>query len=136
MPKNEFADKSIFGVPLHITFQKTGHVLPRIITQAMNWLEEHASDQVGVFRKPGVKSRITSLREEMERDGYVDFEEFQYFDVADMVKQYFRELPEALFTVKLSETFLCIFQCKVEIVNFQLFSLEYIVCSYSSSIDI
>jgi hypothetical protein len=42
----------------------------------------------------------------------ISFEGQQAYDVADMVKQYFRELPEALLTNKLSETFIAIFQRK------------------------
>jgi RhoGAP domain len=37
-------------------------------------------------------------------------EEQQDYDVADLVKQFFRELPEALMTTKLSDTFLAVFQ--------------------------
>lgn len=40
----------------------------------------------------------------------ISYEGQQAFDVADMVKQYFRELPEALLTNKLSDTFIAIFQ--------------------------
>lgn len=40
----------------------------------------------------------------------INFDGQQAFDVADLVKQYFRELPEALLTNKLSETFIAIFQ--------------------------
>lgn len=40
------------------------------------------------------------------------YDEQQAHDVADMVKQYFRELPDALLTNKLSETFIAIFQRK------------------------
>jgi len=40
-------------------------------------------------------------------------EEQQDYDVADLVKQFFRELPEALMTTKLSDTFLAIFQRKI-----------------------
>jgi len=36
----------------------------------------------------------------------------QAYDVADMLKQYFRELPESLLTTKMSETFVAIFQRK------------------------
>lgn len=36
----------------------------------------------------------------------------QAYDVADMVKQYFRELPDMLLTAKMSETFMAIFQRK------------------------
>lgn len=34
------------------------------------------------------------------------------YDVADMLKQYFRDLPEPIFTSKLTDTFLQIYQCK------------------------
>lgn len=95
---------------------------------AMHYLRQSALDQVGLFRKSGVRSRIAKLKELCEawswecsgpagtaivangEDRPVDFSEHQPYDVADMVKQYFRELPEALMTNKLSETFVTIFQ--------------------------
>lgn len=33
------------------------------------------------------------------------------YDVADLLKQYFRDLPEPIFTSKLTDTFLQIYQC-------------------------
>ena len=42
----------------------------------------------------------------------ISFEELQAYDVADLVKQYFRELPECLLTNKLSDIFISIFICK------------------------
>lgn len=36
----------------------------------------------------------------------------QAYDVADMLKQYFRELPDTLLTAKMSDTFIAIFQRK------------------------
>ena len=39
----------------------------------------------------------------------VDFDQLQAYDVADLLKQYFRELPECLLTNKLSETFIASF---------------------------
>lgn len=44
--------------------------------------------------------------------GGVNYEGQSAYDVADMLKQYFRDLPEPLLTNKLSETFLQIYQCK------------------------
>ncbi|KAJ8949155.1 hypothetical protein NQ318_012903 [Aromia moschata] len=76
----------------------------------MRWLQLNAADQVGIFRKPGVKSRIQILRNMVEANMGIDYSDQQCYDVADMVKQYFRELPEALLTNKLSETFILIFQ--------------------------
>ena len=69
--------------------------------------------QVGLFRKSGVKSRIHALRQMNENfPENVSYEDQSAYDVADMVKQFFRDLPEPLFTNKLSETFLHIYQCK------------------------
>lgn len=75
-----------------------------------------SSCQVGLFRKSGVKSRIQALRQMNEASGAdgggVNYEGQSAYDVADMLKQYFRDLPEPLLTSKLSETFLQIYQCK------------------------
>ncbi|ELW48363.1 StAR-related lipid transfer protein 13 [Tupaia chinensis] len=66
---------------------------------------------VGLFRKSGVKSRIHALRQMNENfPENVSYEDQSAYDVADMVKQFFRDLPEPLFTNKLSETFLHIYQ--------------------------
>ncbi|XP_056646432.1 stAR-related lipid transfer protein 13 [Diorhabda sublineata] len=105
-----YRDRNIFGVPLAVTFQRSGRFLPRQIEEAMQWLQENASDQVGIFRKSGVKSRIQMLRNKIEYNSMIDYSEEQCYDVADMLKQYFRELPETLLTGKLSETFVLIFQ--------------------------
>lgn len=109
---NIVPDKVVFGVPIQLTLQRTGHPLPRNIENALEWLQQNAVDQVGLFRKSGVKSRIQALRNTVESSNEIlSFEDQQSYDVADMVKQYFRELPEALLTNKLSETFKLIFQC-------------------------
>ncbi|XP_055499309.1 rho GTPase-activating protein 7 isoform X2 [Leucoraja erinacea] len=107
----DFKDRVVFGVPLLLNAQRTGHALPRGVLQAMQFLRSYCLDQVGLFRKSGVKSRIQALREMNENcpDG-VSYEGQSAFDVADMVKQYFRDLPEPLFTTKLSESFLHIYQ--------------------------
>lgn len=44
----------------------------------------------------------------------VSYEDQSAYDVADMVKQFFRDLPEPLLTSKLGETFLHIYQCKLQ----------------------
>ncbi|XP_077183264.1 rho GTPase-activating protein 7-like isoform X3 [Paroedura picta] len=107
----DYKDKNIFGVPLLLNVQRTSHPLPRSIVQAMDYLRDNFLDQVGLFRKSGVKSRILSLREMNENDPHnVTYEGQSAFDVADMVKQYFRDLPESIFTSKLCESFLNIYQ--------------------------
>ncbi|KAJ8410944.1 hypothetical protein AAFF_G00179790 [Aldrovandia affinis] len=105
-------DRSVFGVPLQVNVQRTGQPLPPSIQQAIRYLRNQCLDQVGLFRKSGVKSRIQALRQMNEtgaEDG-VSYEGQSAYDVADMLKQYFRDLPEPLLTSKLSDTFLQIYQ--------------------------
>ncbi|XP_050447071.1 uncharacterized protein LOC126849353 isoform X2 [Cataglyphis hispanica] len=107
----DYKDKTVFGVPLLLSLQRTGQALPKCIQIALRWLRANALDQVGIFRKSGVKSRIQKLKIMTETQGdNINFDGHQAYDVADLVKQYFRELPEALLTNKLSETFIAIFQ--------------------------
>lgn len=107
----DYKDKTVFGVPLLLSLQRTGQALPKCIQIALKWLKTNALDQVGLFRKSGVRSRIQKLKVMTETQGdNINFDGQQAYDVADLVKQYFRELPEALLTNKLSETFIAIFQ--------------------------
>ncbi|CAI6349525.1 unnamed protein product [Macrosiphum euphorbiae] len=104
-------DKTVFGVPLIANVQKYGSALPPFVQSAFRWPEDNALDHVGLFRKPGVKSQIQRLKQLAEADPEdVKFENHQAYDVADIMKQYFRVLPEALLTNELSESFVAIFQ--------------------------
>ncbi|XP_058449174.1 stAR-related lipid transfer protein 13 [Malaya genurostris] len=111
----DYKDRRVFGIPLVLNLQRYGNTLPEIIQMAFNWLEVNAMDQVGLFRKPGVKSRIAKLKSTIESSNNMInrmdvFDDYHAYDVADMLKQYFRELPDPLLTAKLSETFVAIFQ--------------------------
>ncbi|XP_054747775.1 uncharacterized protein LOC129253431 isoform X3 [Anastrepha obliqua] len=111
----DYKDKKVFGVPLLLVLQRTGQTLPIPIRAAFRWLQVRALDQIGLFRKSGVKSRIMKLKTEVEQLDSTAlcmevYDTQQAYDVADMLKQYFRDLPESLLTTKMSETFAAIFQ--------------------------
>lgn len=107
----DYKDKNVFGVPLIVHVQRTGQPLPLSLQQALRYLRSQCLDQVGLFRKSGVKSRIQVLRQMNEHSpDDVNYEDQSAYDVADMVKQFFRDLPEPLLTSKLGETFLHIYQ--------------------------
>ncbi|XP_074690989.1 stAR-related lipid transfer protein 8 isoform X4 [Strix aluco] len=107
----DYRDKVVFGVPPIINVQRTGQPLPQSIQQAMRYLRSQCLDQVGIFRKSGVKSRIQALRHMNETSpDHVNYEGQSAYDVADLLKQYFRDLPEPIFTSKLTDTFLQIYQ--------------------------
>ncbi|ULU01622.1 hypothetical protein L3Y34_001736 [Caenorhabditis briggsae] len=106
-------DGAVFGVGLDVIFQKTGYFLPRPILEVMKFLRNIAPETVGIFRKNGVKSRIAELRSIIESySGNTDvfvgeniLDSTQVHDVADLLKQYLRDLPEPLMTIKMSEVF-------------------------------
>ncbi|XP_031428078.1 rho GTPase-activating protein 7 [Clupea harengus] len=109
--KPQHKNRKVFGVPLRQSAQTFNTPLPPCILRAMQYLKTQCFNQVGLFRKPGVKSRIQSLRDMVEADPEgVSFEDQSAFDVADMVKHYFRDLPEPVFSEKLNESFLHIYQ--------------------------
>ena len=104
--------KTIFGVSLVENSQHFGQPLPLPLQFALQYLRRSSLSQQGIFRKPGVKTRITKLRQAMDASpDEIDFslEEFSPYDIADVVKQYFKDLPEPLMTNKLSSTFTSIF---------------------------
>ncbi|NXE26422.1 STA13 protein, partial [Ardeotis kori] len=106
-----YRDKMVFGVPPIVNVQRTGQPLPQSIQQAMRYLRSQCLDQVGIFRKSGVKSRIQVLRHMNESSpDHVNYDGQSAYDVADLLKQYFRDLPEPIFTSKLTDTFLQIYQ--------------------------
>ncbi|XP_011606887.2 stAR-related lipid transfer protein 13 isoform X2 [Takifugu rubripes] len=107
----DYKDKNVFGVPLIVHVQRSGHPLPLGLQKALRYLRSQCLDQVGLFRKSGVKSRIQALRQMNESSpDNVNYDDQSAYDVADMVKQFFRDLPEPLLTSKLGETFLHIYQ--------------------------
>ena len=92
------------------TALKSNYMLPAAVVLALTL---PLCFQVGLFRKSGVKSRIQALRQMNENSpDNVNYEDQSAYDVADMVKQFFRDLPEPLLTSKLGETFLHIYQCE------------------------
>ncbi|XP_037126068.1 stAR-related lipid transfer protein 13 isoform X2 [Syngnathus acus] len=104
-------DKSVFGVPLMVHVRRCGFPLPLCLQQALAHLRRCGLEQVGLFRKSGVKSRIQVLRQQCDASpDAVNFEEQSAYDVADMLKQFFRDLPEPLLSNKLGQTFLHIYQ--------------------------
>ncbi|KRZ13724.1 Rho GTPase-activating protein 7 [Trichinella zimbabwensis] len=104
------ASTGVFGTALSVIVQRTGHPLPKCIYDAMKYIETNALDAVGIFRKSGVRSRIQKLKSLCDDPSAapVDFDQYQAWDIADLIKLYFRELPDQLLTTNLSETFIYI----------------------------
>lgn len=86
---------------------KVGLTLPPVIDSAMQHILTNGINSVGIFRKSGVKSRIMNLRQRIESNQGLKFEsleqtEFSIYDVADLIKMWFRELkPSPILTREL-----------------------------------
>uniref|UniRef100_A0A4W5KD05 StAR related lipid transfer domain containing 8 n=1 Tax=Hucho hucho TaxID=62062 RepID=A0A4W5KD05_9TELE len=116
----DYRDKQVFGVPPIINVQRSGQPVPQGIQQAMRYLRSQCLEKVGIFRKSGVKSRIQTLRKLNENSpDHVSYQGQSAYDVADLLKQYFRDLPEPVLTTKLTDTFLQIYQCVPEDMRLQ-----------------
>ncbi|KAK3696697.1 hypothetical protein QZH41_013056 [Actinostola sp. cb2023] len=106
----DYRDKKVFGVPMSVVLQRSGQPLPKSILVAMNYLQRTGFNSVGIFRKSGGKTRIHNLKEMMESNqDLTDFEGMSPYDLADMLKEYFRDLPDPILTSKLAETFIAIY---------------------------
>ncbi|RUS85538.1 hypothetical protein EGW08_006681, partial [Elysia chlorotica] len=107
----DFSERTVFGVPLSVMVQRTGQPLPQSVLYAMRYLRRTSQASIGIFRKSGVKSKIQQLRDHLEAHpaDTTDFEGLNTYNVADMLKTFFRDLPECLLTSKMSETFRSIY---------------------------
>lgn len=162
----------VFGLNINSYYQQTGYPLPTIIMHAMNIIETNSKDLVGIFRKPGVKTRIDEIHklidtkytfrflnsnnsmynqyslngnivdmnnnsddpctfvrytinendvddsdccdvdynaDENSDENTRNLNQIDLFDLADLIKQFFRELPECILTNKFSQIFLSIY---------------------------
>ncbi|CAF1042968.1 unnamed protein product, partial [Didymodactylos carnosus] len=114
LPKSSsWKGKRVFGIPLRIYQQSTGRLLPLGITNALQYLRLHAGKCDGLFRKPGVKSKIDRLRNEIEihDSDQIKFDDYQPFVVADVVRQYFRELPECIIPPSITRILCDLIKC-------------------------
>jgi hypothetical protein len=171
----------IFGTGLNLSSYKPGYgflPLPVLILKSMKIIESNCVDLVGIFRKPGVKTRIDEMhkffdtvanlnltRESLTNtnDNFIlgllydepllssnehkeneissvntyrfdctKINQVDFFDLADLIKQFFRELPECLLTNKLSEVLISIFSPRMFIV---LILMDFYSCCWRFLID-
>ncbi|XP_062325912.1 rho GTPase-activating protein 11A isoform X1 [Osmerus eperlanus] len=106
MTANDGYSVKVFGVPLESLPQRKvvyGEV-PCFLVDACSTLQEHI-DTEGLFRKSGSIVRLKALRAKLDL-GEECLSTALPCDVAGLVKQFFRELPEPVLPAELQESFL------------------------------
>lgn len=85
-----------------------GPQVPRVVNCCLRYLENYGLNTVGIFRVSGSKRRVRQLREEFDsgREVHLDQERPQPHDVAQLLKEYLRDLPQPLLTRDLYQPFL------------------------------
>lgn len=97
-------NQRVFGVPLRdvLARQKDSKFLPNIVRDCISYIDENALEQEGIFRLSATASTV-----EYYKDQYDLGEKVQLSHISDhnlpaaLMKLYFRQLPEPLFTFAL-----------------------------------
>ncbi|KAM6446891.1 rho GTPase-activating protein 6 isoform 1-T1 [Liasis olivaceus] len=81
--------------------------VPRLVDSCCQHLEKHGLQTVGIFRVGSSKKRVRQLREEFDRgiDVILD-EEQSVHDVAALLKEFLRDMPDPLLTRELYTPFI------------------------------
>lgn len=102
-------ESSVFGAPLSANVRQYGHPLPPVILRVIKNLKQTWLSTTGLFRRAAAKPKVENLKQLVEEDPVdVDFESFSPYEMADLLKLYFRELPEPLISHKLTEVLITI----------------------------
>jgi breakpoint cluster region protein len=102
--KPSSSDSALFGVPISPLCQREGRKVPYIVTCCCEEIERRGLDEVGIYRVSGVASDVRSLKQAFEQDSSEATKmaaEIDIHAVSGLVKMFFRELPEPLFTNEL-----------------------------------
>ncbi|KAE8357768.1 hypothetical protein BDV27DRAFT_80456 [Aspergillus caelatus] len=96
--------KPVFGVSLEDLYLRDGTAVPMIVYQCFQAIELFGLDMEGIYRLSGSANHINQMKQLFDNDSsQVDFTNPENFyhdvnSVAGLLKQFFRDLPDPLFT--------------------------------------
>ncbi|TPR05026.1 WD domain, G-beta repeat family protein [Aspergillus niger] len=96
--------KPVFGVSLDDLYTRDGTAVPMIVYQCFQAIELFGLDMEGIYRLSGSATHISHMKALFDNDSsQVDFTNPENFyhdvnSVAGLLKQFFRDLPDPLFT--------------------------------------
>ncbi|CAG2055121.1 unnamed protein product [Timema podura] len=84
--------------------QLTKDDVPTIVDKCVNFIYAHGSMSEGIYRRSGTNSAVTRLLTLFRQDAWavqLSKSEYSEYDVGSVLKRFFRDLPEPLFTTEL-----------------------------------
>ncbi|KAK1052890.1 Rho GTPase-activating protein [Friedmanniomyces endolithicus] len=93
-----------FGVSLQDLFDRDQSAVPSVVTQCINAVDHFGLDTTGIYRQSGTQSQVQRLISQFNHNpSSIDFRNPAnfYHDVhipATLLKQFFKQLPDPLFT--------------------------------------
>ncbi|KAK6033360.1 RhoGAP domain protein, partial [Ostertagia ostertagi] len=90
----------VFGIDLVDHLARTGRKVPLIVERCCEAIERQGV-VTGIYRQCGIQSNIQKLRAKFDSGSEPDLFEFgqrDIYSVSSLLKQYFRQLPNPLFT--------------------------------------
>ncbi|SPP89046.1 blast:Rho GTPase-activating protein 6 [Drosophila guanche] len=100
MEHNELDFDTTLHTPSHLN-------VPIFIINCMDYLEDNGLEKIGIFRVSTSRKRVKQLREEFDKNSHMRIpHETCPHDVATLLKEFLRDLPEPLLCSRLYTTFL------------------------------
>lgn len=103
---NILQGRKVFGVPLDRLVGDDVRI-PVVVERLITTIELKGLFVEGIYRKSGITSRVTQLKQDMDDDPEgVDLDSYPIHVLTATLKAFFRDMPEPLMTFELYESFL------------------------------
>ncbi|KAL4224066.1 hypothetical protein ACF0H5_017523 [Mactra antiquata] len=99
----------IFGVRIQNVTRRENKTVPSIVTTCVQQIENRGMTEVGIYRVSGVTSEIQNLKKMFDKNPIAANGQIEGGDIhaiTGVLKLYFRELPEPLFTDQHYQSFI------------------------------
>ncbi|KOC70994.1 RalA-binding protein 1 [Habropoda laboriosa] len=91
-------EQPVFGVSLHLAVERSrchdGVELPLVVRDCIDFVEEHGMNIEGLYKVPGVKSKVQYLKKLYNHREPVNLSEFEPTVATSLMILFLRELPE------------------------------------------
>ncbi|XP_071574260.1 ralA-binding protein 1 [Temnothorax nylanderi] len=93
-------EQPIFGVSLHLAVERScchdGVKLPLVVRDCIDYVEEHGMNVEGLYKVPGVKSKVQHLKKLYNNREPVNISEIEPTVATSLLILFLRELPESV----------------------------------------